>query len=111
VYGAMDLVVYPSRYISESGALLKAFSYGKAVVASNLPPVREKERLGCLTVFRDVDDLRRKISRILKDSEYRSKLEDNARRYVEHNSWKNVAEKHRSLYEHVMGQQSDVMKQ
>jgi len=45
-YGAMDVVVYPSIYSTESGALLMALSHGKAVVANRLPPFREKEKLG-----------------------------------------------------------------
>ncbi|GAG77573.1 unnamed protein product, partial [marine sediment metagenome] len=42
-YGAMDIVVYPSVYSTESGALLMALSHGKAVIANRLPPFREKE--------------------------------------------------------------------
>jgi len=41
VYGAMRILCYPSVYISESGALLMALSHGKAVIARDLPPVRE----------------------------------------------------------------------
>ncbi|GAH73337.1 unnamed protein product [marine sediment metagenome] len=69
VYGAMRIVVYPSRMITESGALLMALSHGKAVIASDLRAVREKRKLGALMTFKSVADLRRKIKRLLKDGE------------------------------------------
>jgi glycosyltransferase involved in cell wall biosynthesis len=103
VYGAMDLLVYPSLYASESGALLLGLSYGKPALASNLPPFREKEKLGALMVFEDVDDLRVKIKAVLEDSGLRLKLSEGAKRYCEENRWyPNVAEKHISLYEAVL---------
>lgn len=103
VYGAMDLVVYPSRFATESGALLMALSHGKAVLASNVGPFREKEKLGALQTFRDVPDLTRKVKRLLGDGESRRRLEEGAQRYAEANSWTAVAKKHISLYEDVLG--------
>jgi len=100
VYGAMDVVVYPSRYISESGALLMALSHGKAVIASDLPPVREKK--GALTTFKDVDDLRRKIRRVLRDPRVRRRLERGALRYARAASWPRVAETHLTLYRDIL---------
>ena len=97
-YGAMDVVVYPSRFATESGALLTALSHGKAVIASNLTPFREKKRHGALTTFKDVSDLRRKIRKLLKDGDARRDLEKGARRYAEENSWPKVAERHLELY-------------
>ena len=102
VYGAMDLVVYPSRFSTESGALLMALSHGKAVLASRLPPFKEKEKLGALMTFKDVEDLRRKIKRLLKDKELRSKLEEGARRYAKSVQWEEVAKKHVDLYKQIV---------
>lgn len=102
MYGAMDVVVYPSRFITESGALLMALSHGKAVIASRLPPVREKEKLGALTTFKDAKDLRRKIKRLLKDEKLRRKLEEGARNYTISHSWDKIARLHQSLYENVI---------
>jgi glycosyltransferase involved in cell wall biosynthesis len=99
VYGSMSCLVYPSRWASESGALLTALSHGKAVLASNVPPFREKERLGALMTFRDAADLRRKIGRLLGDEDLRRSLEDGARKYARENSWSRVAGLHKSLYE------------
>ncbi|GAH39792.1 unnamed protein product [marine sediment metagenome] len=102
VYGAMRIVVYPSRMITESGALLMALSHGKAVIASDLRAVREKRKLGALMTFKSVADLRRKIKRLLKDGEARRELEEGAREYAEKNSWSSVAERHLGLYEEVI---------
>jgi len=101
-YGAMDVVVYPSVYATESGALLTALGYGKAVIARNVPPFKEKERKRALLTFDDLEDLRWKIRLLLKDEDARGKIEAGARAYAEDNSWKNVAEQHLTLYEELI---------
>ena len=102
VYGAVDVVAYPSRFMSESGALLMALSFGKAVVARDLPPVREKAEQGALWTFSDVRDLAAKLERLLADVPTRVVLERAARGYAERNSWPRVAEMHIRLYEDVL---------
>jgi glycosyltransferase involved in cell wall biosynthesis len=102
VYGCMSCLVYPSRWASESGALLTALSHGKAVLASNLPPFKEKEKAGALMTFRSVADLAKKIKRLLKDEALRKSLEEGARKYAQENSWNRVAQLHKSLYEDVI---------
>lgn len=102
VYGAMDIVVYPSVYSTESGALLMAISHGKAVIANRLPPFEEKEKLGTLTTFKGVKSLTNKIRLLLKDESLRSSLEEGARTYAEANSWIKVAEQHKALYEDII---------
>jgi len=101
-YGAMDIVVYPSIYSTESGALLMALSHGKAVIASRIGPFKEKEKLGALTTFRGVNSLVKKIRLLLKDEELRASLEEGARAYVEANSWSKVSEQHIELYEELL---------
>jgi glycosyltransferase involved in cell wall biosynthesis len=102
VYGAMDVFVYPSHFATESGALLTALSHGKAVIASNVPPFKEKEKLGALMTFKGVEDLKWKIKRLLKDEALRHRLEEGARKFAEQNSWVSVAEKHLSLYKAIL---------
>jgi len=101
-YGAMDVVVYPSVYATESGALLMALSHGKAVIANRLPPFKEKEKLGVLTTFRGVNSLVKKIRLLLRDEEIRVSLEEGARAYAEANSWSKVADRHMNLYKTVL---------
>lgn len=102
VYGSMDLMVYPSRFATESGALITALSHGKAVIASNIAPFKEKEKVDALTTFKDVKNLRRKIKRLLRDDEYRLKLEEGAKKYCEETSWKSVGQKHLILYRSLL---------
>jgi glycosyltransferase involved in cell wall biosynthesis len=103
VYGSMDIVIYPSIYATESGALLTAISHGKAVIASNVPPFREKEKQGALMTFKGADDLTRKIKKLLKNDELRRELEEGARAYAESVSYyPNIAQKHIELYESVL---------
>lgn len=103
-YGAMDIVLYPSIYATESGALLTALGYGKAVITSNIPPFKEKEKERALLTFDDLDDLRWKIRLLLKDDDARGKLEAGARAYAEANSWSKVAKQHIDLYEETINQ-------
>ena len=99
VYGACDIIVYPSIYASESGALLMALSHGRPTIASNIPPFKEKERQGALITFRDVNDLTWKIKRLLADKDVRMKYAEGARRYAESVRWyPNIAQAHVSLY-------------
>lgn len=98
-YGAMDVLVYPSLFMTESGALLMALSHEKAVIASDLPPVREKD--GALTTFKDPNDLVEKIDLLLKDKGKRADLELGARKYALENSWEEVAKLHKALYQSI----------
>jgi len=100
VYGAIDLFVYPSRHATESGALLTAMGYGKAILASKIPPFEEK--MPAVRTFRDSDDLSKKIRSLIKDEKTRKKMENRARSYAEANNWDSVAEKHLELYRDVL---------
>jgi len=102
-YAAMDIGVYPSRFATESGALITALSHGKAVIASRLSPFVEKEKEGALITFKDVVDLRRKIRRLLRKPELRHQLEEGAKQYVKNTSWRNIALQHIALYKSLLG--------
>jgi len=102
-YSSMSIVVYPSLFATESGALLMALSHGKAVLASRIAPFKEKEKLGALMTFKDVNDLTRKIKRLLKDEMLRKSLEEGAREYVKSVEWSKIAGKHIELYESLVG--------
>ena len=103
-YSAMSIVVYPSVYSTESGALLMALSHGKAVIANRIAPFREKEKLGALTTFRGVNSLVKKIRLLLRNEKIRASLEEGARKYVEANSWEKIAERHVNLYKTILGE-------
>lgn len=102
VYGAMDVFVYPSRFATESGALIMALSHGKAVITRNVAPFVEKEKLGALMTFKNVAELTRKIKLLLRDEDKRKDLEEKALNYARENSWEEVAKKHIALYGEVL---------
>ena len=101
-YGAMDILVYPSRFISESGALLMALSHEKAVIARNLAPIREKLQEKALITFKTTADLTSKIKLLLQNDERRHALEKGAKKYSQENSWEIAARKHVKLYESII---------
>lgn len=100
-YGAMDVLVYPARFATESGALTHALSYGKAIIASNLEPFKEKEP--ALMTFKDVEDLTQKIQLLLDNKSQREELEQQAREYAQNIAWSpNIAQKHINLYKELL---------
>lgn len=102
VYNAIDVFVYPSRWATESGALLTALSHGRAVIASNLAPFREKEREGALMIFKSKEDLTRKIKYLLSNNDARHKLMKAAYAYAEKTKWSRVATQHIELYKSIL---------
>ena len=105
-YGSMDILVYPSIGMSESGALLLAMSHGKAVISTSLQPNLEKEKLGALMTFKtnDVEDLASKIELLLSNNEQREKLERGAISYCEGVEWPKIAQLHIDLYNEVLAE-------
>lgn len=101
-FGAMDVVVYPKRMITESGGVLTALGHGKAVLTTKLPPNVEKEKAGALMTFKNVKDLGRKINKILGDDDLRLKLEQGAKKYADAHSWDLVAKYHMDLFEKII---------
>jgi glycosyltransferase involved in cell wall biosynthesis len=107
MYGSMDVVVYPSRFVSESGALLMALTYQKAVIASELPPIVEKEDRGALKTFKDVEDLRNVLLDVLNpNTDLKRKLEVGAKYYALQVAWPKIAELHEDLYRDVIGKKA-----
>lgn len=100
IYSMMDIIVYPARGASESGALLMALSHGKPVIASPLPPFKEKSKH--IMIFKNTKDLSKKIKLLLSDRMLFEEQKEKSKKYVEENSWLKVAEKHLSLFKHIL---------
>ena len=98
IFGCMDLCVYPSRFVSESGALLTIIGFGKALIARDLPPNREKP----VMLFKTREDLVDRIREVLDDEDLRLKLEEGSRQYAQANSWMKVAEQHIKNYRKIL---------
>lgn len=100
VYGCFDVVVYPSKYASESGALLMAIGFGKTVFASDLPPFREKEKQEALFTFHAIlkGDLTDKLKHALDNPKIIGLQEYKAMSYAVKNSWNEIGKWHVATY-------------
>lgn len=104
-YSSADIVVLPYRKIYQSAVLLMAMSYGKCVVASNIPGmtgVVEEGINGFLFNDGDSDDLARVISRLLKDPDLRNSAASKGFETMQQqHDWKDIAQKTLEFYETV----------
>jgi glycosyltransferase involved in cell wall biosynthesis len=94
-FNAADIVVLPYRAIYQSGILLMAMSYGKAVVASDLAANKMMldNKNGILFNTDDSKDLAQKINMLLSDDDKRNQVSAAAKEYVTiNNSWENIAD-------------------
>ena len=91
-----DAVVIPYRRVYQSGVLLMAMSFGKAVVASDLPPNREvirNEENGLLFENGNATALADAVNRVMQDEELRSRLAGESLQYVKsEHDWRQIAE-------------------
>jgi glycosyltransferase involved in cell wall biosynthesis len=76
-YQAADILVYPYREGTTSGALLTGMNYGKAIVATTLPffvEHLEHERTALFVEYGDVDGLAKTLKRLIDNPSQREKL-------------------------------------
>lgn len=82
IYRAADIVVYPYRAITTSGALATGLSLGKAIIASDLPVFRElltDHRNAILAPPGDAEGLSHALGKLLSDDALRRQLIDEVR--------------------------------
>ncbi len=102
LYRAADIVVYPYRAITTSGALATGLSLGKTIVASNLPVFREllTDRENALLVDPQKSaELSAALLELSNDSRLRQQLAANV--HVMHfgdESWLSIAVKTKQFY-------------
>ncbi|MGB7435019.1 MAG: glycosyltransferase family 4 protein [Candidatus Acidiferrum sp.] len=105
-YQASDILVYPYREVTTSGALMTALAYRKAIVATALPAFREVLQDGetaLLVNYGDVDGLADALTRLIRNPQERERLawgvvaSDNF-----DNSWAHIAGETRQLYTTVL---------
>lgn len=106
---AADVVVFPYEWVYQSGALLMAMSFGKAVVAtavgSNVDLIRH-EQTGILVSLDDPDVMADAIGKILDDPTWAMTLGDAAYEYVSRElAWESIAEATLAYYKRVNVQQ------
>jgi glycosyltransferase involved in cell wall biosynthesis len=105
LYRAADVVVYPYRAITTSGALATGLALGKTIVASDLPVFRELLTDGenaLLVAPLDTDALGGALVRLLQDAALRERLAGQVRAMEFGDaSWLSIAEKTVDVYERV----------
>lgn len=102
-YGVADLVVLPYRHIYQSGVVLMAMSYGKAVLVSDIPGMLEVVQDGETGfVFRSGDeaDLAERLNSILANSTLRNEMGRKGLEYVRANhDWRQIGLQTVQLYQ------------
>lgn len=119
VYAAADVMVYP-RVLTRTTALttplkpLEAMALMKAVIASDIPPLRElvqHDKTGLLFIAGDVMDLTNRCVLALSDLELRSRLAENAREWVvRQRQWRALVERYTHIYQGLVAE-SDLQRQ
>ncbi len=87
-FKACDITVLPYRKIYNSSVILRAFDYGCAVIASDLPTFKEfviDGENGLLFKSEDVEDLIDKINFIFENEGMIERFKKNAKLFVEEN--------------------------
>jgi glycosyltransferase involved in cell wall biosynthesis len=108
LYRAADIVVYPYRAITTSGALATGLALGKAIVATDLPVFREllTQRENALLVAPlDCDALAGALTELIDNPGLREQLADGVRTMeFGDESWLSIARQTVATYERVSAQ-------
>lgn len=106
LYRAADIVVYPYRAITTSGALATGLALGKTIVASDLPVFRELLRDGenaLLVDPLDSDGLASALIKLVSNPQLRTELAENVRAMnFGDESWRAIAKQTATAYEQLL---------
>jgi glycosyltransferase involved in cell wall biosynthesis len=95
-YSAADVVVYPYREITTSGALMTGIGYGKAIVATRQPAFRQilhDEENALMVDYGNVEDLADRLRRLIGDPQLRRRLGEQARTsFANGPQWSEIAQ-------------------
>jgi len=104
-YAAADLVVLPYHRIYQSGVLLMAMSYGRAVVVSDLPGMVEvvtDKKTGLVFKAGNAKHLANTILSVFREPKVLGSLEKNALHLMrEHYGWKDIGKSVSILYKSI----------
>ena len=105
---AADVLVYPYRSITQSGALLTGLTSGKPVVTTNVGGFSEMiqhEKTGILVEHGDQENLAEELVQLLRDGEKRKQLGQAAKEMVKAKySWETIAQKTLDCYQSLINQ-------
>lgn len=110
IFETSSIVVLPYRAIDQSGVLMLAMAFGKAIIASDIGGIGEviKDGINGLLVTRlDHEDLARKILFLLENPEKAKRLGENSFRDSQTRySWEMIADKTMDFYKRVRAYES-----
>jgi len=99
---ATDVLVYPYRNITQSGALFAGMNAGRAIVGTNVGGFTEVLRdghTGLLVDYGDRDQMAERLGHLLQDSELRESLGKAARIEIDESySWERIARRTLQCY-------------
>lgn len=105
-FKACDIVVLPYKeFSSQSGVLMQAVTYKKAVIATDVSGFRsfiEKYDVGKVVKPNNVTDLRNAIIDLISDDRQIEKYADNMEKAYNEMNWESICNKHVSLYQHII---------
>ena len=105
-FGAADVVALPYRRIYQSGVILMAMSFGRAVVVSDLPGMTDVVKDGFNGyVFKDgsADDLAKTLIRALTYEKIRHQVSDCASDYIrDHHYWDSIGRSTACVYKELL---------
>ena len=102
-YHAADIAVYPYREITQSGALMTGIAFGKPIIATSLPGLREAlNGHGLLVPYGDVQELAMHLNRLIQDPQARAKAANKPSIVDCQNSWSTIAKQTRECYDRVL---------
>ena len=98
IFGASDICIANYRFATESGALLTTLSYGKCVVAKNIPAFRDKP----LIFYENEAELANRILELMDKPRKIKIYEDKTLLWCLDRTWNKVAIKHIKIYEKLL---------
>jgi glycosyltransferase involved in cell wall biosynthesis len=104
-YQAADILTYPYRDVTTSGALMTALAYNKPIVATNLPGFREilRDLANALLVnYGDVDALSNSLALLIREPGERRRLAAAITALHDFNNWDRIAKETRQCYATVL---------
>ena len=106
LYQAADILVYPYRAGTTSGALLTGMNYGKAIIATKLPFFCEYLRNGenaFLVDYGDVNELAHSLRILLEQPEERFRMTRALQKQAAQTiSWQEIAKATRKCYDDIL---------
>tara|TARA_B100001029_G_C15053245_1_gene452371 strand:- start:55 stop:1203 length:1149 start_codon:yes stop_codon:yes gene_type:complete len=105
-YSSADLVVLPYKRIYQSGVLLMSMSYEKAVLVSDLPPLKEVVRdmkTGFVFESENIKSLSEKLNMILSDKNKLEEVQINGFNYIKSKyNWIEIGKATKESYQSIL---------